>query len=418
MAHMLTNEYGPRRFTVPIVRAAPPHRRIPPKWHPTTACLSASVPSEGAQAKLYWYSSFFTPNKPEAGGKQKYNIYITNALNTVIPKATYVLKVSYKVGDAVGWTTTRNYVDSGCQVDPQSYVGYQRTRQVEVVAKGTVYTSVDTVFRAPEYYPYGELEFPSSLRFMTPGYPPAGSKFSAKITVINLALTPLDAGASLEVWADLPAGSPASPTCGTKGDVSIPLPKLGPGKSKAIEVAGLTAPNQAQASVTAVVFAAGCKTGDASLSERAYGYQPVSKAVPVFMGSGNIKNQYTFKLRTTPAKPKANSTMTVKFKVLNAGTVEGPVGKVAIWTSPPVDSFGGFVAGPPCSPEGFVALADFGDVRVQPGKTASLKVENVPVPAAPGFWAVTAKADAACGGGADALLLVYNVPAYAVVEVV
>jgi hypothetical protein len=94
------------------------------------------------------------------------------------------------------------------------------------------------------------------------------------------------------------------------------------------------------------------------------------------------------------------------------------VGSVAIWISPPGDSFGGYTNGAPCAYEGFAASADFPDLIVKPGKSARIKVEGVPVPAAPGFWAVTALPDAQCTSGGDAVALLYKMPAYAVVEVV
>jgi hypothetical protein len=97
----------------------------------------------------------------------------------------------------------------------------------------------------------------------------------------------------MEVWAEVPGHGF---TCGEKGDVSVTLPKLGPGKSKAIDVEGLIAPDLVQADLVTAVFAPNCQPGSAPLSKRTYAYQPLAKTVPVLIGARNVKNQYTFKV--------------------------------------------------------------------------------------------------------------------------
>jgi hypothetical protein len=93
--------------------------------------------------------------------------------------------------------------------------------------------------------------------------------------------------------------------------------------------------------------------------------------------------------------------------------VEGPVGKVALWTTPfDGDSQYGFYSGPLCNYTNTAALQSFDDVIVKPGKTKKVTWTDVPVPAEPGTYQVSAIPDAACASSAAKELAV-AMPAFA-----
>ena len=84
------------------------------------------------------------------------------------------------------------------------------------------------------------------------------------------------------------------------------------------------------------------------------------------------------------------------FQVINDGGAEGPIGKVALYARKFIDTDGHY-EGTVCNVTGYVALGDFSDVVLKPGKSKTVKVKDVPVPAGPaGWYELSAVLDAAC----------------------
>jgi hypothetical protein len=73
---------------------------------------------------------------------------------------------------------------------------------------------------------------------------------------------------------------------------------------------------------------------------------------------------------------------------------------VGVWLTPIAESYalfsGGTSQGGACAYEGFVASADFSSVVVKPGKSKTVTIKDVLVPAVPGWWEVSALPDINC----------------------
>lgn len=71
--------------------------------------LNTTIPKGGMKVSIW-------ANKTEIAGCNEGGPTAEYDLPDIKPLATYELKVSYKVGDALGPIVTRVFVDSGCQV--------------------------------------------------------------------------------------------------------------------------------------------------------------------------------------------------------------------------------------------------------------------------------------------------------------
>jgi hypothetical protein len=73
---------------------------------------------------------------------------------------------------------------------------------------------------------------------------------------------------------------------------------------------------------------------------------------------------------------------------------------VGVWLTPIAESNalldGGTSQGAPCTYTGFVASADFSRIVVKPGKSKTVTIPDVPVPAVAGWWQVSALPDINC----------------------
>ena len=121
-----------------------------------------------------------------------------------------------------------------------------------------------------------------------------------------------------------------------------------------------------------------------------------------------------------PARPTPAAWPRPQPQFLNWGSVEGALGTVGLWLLPadaqqsPVD--GGIVLGAPCDYNTFAATGNFSGVVVKPGKSKKVKIKDVPVPKAAGWWQVLALADAGCALPSSSS--VFPSPGYAAFEVV
>jgi hypothetical protein len=84
----------------------------------------------------------------------------------------------------------------------------------------------------------------------------------------------------------------------------------------------------------------------------------------------------------------------------NKASTEGAIGVVGVWLTPFAESYalsdGGTWQGGTCAYEGFVTSADFSSVVVKPGKSKTVKITDVPVPAMAGWWELSAVPDINC----------------------
>ena len=73
---------------------------------------------------------------------------------------------------------------------------------------------------------------------------------------------------------------------------------------------------------------------------------------------------------------------------------------MGVWLTPIAESYalirGATSQGLACAYKGFVASADFSGVVVKPGKSKTVTIKDVPVPAVPGWWEVSALPDINC----------------------
>jgi hypothetical protein len=73
---------------------------------------------------------------------------------------------------------------------------------------------------------------------------------------------------------------------------------------------------------------------------------------------------------------------------------------VGVWLTPIAESNALLVEGTKqglaCAYKGFVTSADFSSVVVKPGKFKTVTITDVPVPAVPGWWEVSALPDINC----------------------
>jgi hypothetical protein len=71
---------------------------------------------------------------------------------------------------------------------------------------------------------------------------------------------------------------------------------------------------------------------------------------------------------------------------------------VGVWLTPTAEAtaLGGTSQGQACAYEGFVTSVDFSGVVVKAGKSKTVTIKNVPVPAVAGWWEVSALPDINC----------------------
>ncbi|GBF96588.1 hypothetical protein Rsub_09334 [Raphidocelis subcapitata] len=398
-----------------------------------------------SDSPLQWWSLYPVPIKPEVGGKRSLTMYIVNVGGAVIPKGTvvsfwanrtipakcgetagadaeyklpelkpyqtYALKATVPYSSdltagAVAWTNI--FIDSMCTAWKKSDEDNQFPYYTDVVAKGTEYAYAASLIGSPDERPFGILWPPAYEQ--SPTVPQGGSTYTAFIRVQNVGNVALPAGVFIQVWPQQDYINIIPTSCNNTGGISIELPKIGPGKIKTIKVEGLVAPKGSgnpgpTTSDTTVVTDSTCKLHKYPFSVH-QGYYNMLTAPGAYIGGVQIKGQLTYAIKTSPKAPKANTTMTVKVKFENRAAVEGPIGKVAVWLKPAPEWSGPKYCGytgvewpdyfGQCDYSGFVASADFSDVMIKPGKSKTVKIADVPVPTAPGWWQVSALPDINC----------------------
>ncbi|GBF90395.1 hypothetical protein Rsub_02501 [Raphidocelis subcapitata] len=384
----------------------------------------------GANPITFW-SSLFVPLNPEVGGKRKFTLYIANKGGVPIAKGTVVslwanrttyaacgetagadaeytlpeiapyqtatlkVKVPY-TSDSITANDTATmilFIDSKCTAYNESAQDNQRPANAYVVPKNSEYTSLFVASATPNDYPYG-LSFG---RVFNKNVPSVGSTFSSQVTVQSTGNAPTPKGVKVQVWPSTNFDIDIS-SCNNSGGVTIELPKLGPGKTKTLTVDSLVAPD-APDSYLLFLTDAGCALNSKPGPLR-FGYYDIAPSASAYFGGVQAKGQLSYTVKTAPKAPKVNDTMTVSIKLQNWGSVEGAIGKVGVWLTPaadwPAPTDGGFWGGELCAYTGYVATADFSDVVVKPGKSKTVKIKDVPVPVAPGWWQVSAVPDINC----------------------
>ena len=99
--------------------------------------------------------------------------------------------------------------------------------------------------------------------------------------------------------------------------------------------------------------------------------------------------------------------MTVKVKITNVGDAEGPVGRVVIFTTSVEDAPGmRYEYDDRCDPmlpewvPGSTYSFNTTDIVIKAGKSKTVKITGVPVPATAGWWGLTVVPDADCANEA------------------
>ncbi|GBF91223.1 hypothetical protein Rsub_03543 [Raphidocelis subcapitata] len=436
----------------PVLSADP----RPAPWLPELKMAGSMAGADGgadltfSQNPLYWEGSyFFNPVKAQAGKKQTWTVRITNispvevargarvslwlnetapaacgaggaaaeaALPALAPLASARVELRYKVPDVAGPLDIRVFVDSGCTAYSRSDAANQGFFRTTVVPRDEDYVFITTALATPE--DFDGFYFTSSAT-LTPKYPAAGGPFEAAVQVSNWGTAPLEPGpnVTLTVFPRYP-DNPQLTRCGGSGPAAAALPRVAPGKTKAVRVAGLVAPDEGYAQLT-VVLDNLCALGPSPASIDWKAYQPTVQPGAV-MGGQRVPGQYTYRVTTSPRSPKSNGTMTVKVKVVNEGNAEGAIGVVRVWTPPfrgGRTSIGGYWEGDRCNSTGAAAAADLSSAILAPGKAKAVRIRHVPVPAAPGWYKLSVLPDATCLSPAAGGFRIFTNP-YATFEVV
>ncbi|GBF99718.1 hypothetical protein Rsub_12431 [Raphidocelis subcapitata] len=224
----------------------------------------------------------------------------------------------------------------------------------------------------------------------TPGQPVANGTYKFSFKVFNGGNTASPQLSVVGVWSNA-----KWPGCNdTTGGTLVPIGAVGPGKSKKVDVTLDAGPFRFQGNEESISIVTNpyCRapSGDILPPTNSY-YYPFSKLPePAFEATRPFTKSFAFEVTTAPKAPKPGSNVTVKVKAINMGSLEGTPGKVIVsvfpfdveWTTSPLkwEACGDY--------SGQVAEASFGDVKLKPGKTKTLKIKDVPVPlgAAPGSW--------------------------------
>ncbi|GBF91243.1 hypothetical protein Rsub_03563 [Raphidocelis subcapitata] len=301
----------------------------------------------------------------------------------IVPLQTIAVPLKIKAPDTPGPATLRVFVDATCTGWNESARYNQQGTPYTVYAKGD--KRVRLIGGEPSPADYG-------VAVTTPTLPIKGQTFSIDLPVLNQGTLASEPGVKMTLWGNEPEGINLT-ACGTRGDVTVDLPKIAPGKTKILTIESLPASADTYGWVIALMDP-DCTLGPApTFVRRSYLTAPAPAA---FIRGTHAKGQYTYQVSTSPKKPKANSTMTAKIKVINDGGAEGPIGKVALYARKFIDTDGHY-EGTVCNVTGYVALGDFSDVVLKPGKSKTVKVKDVPVPAGPaGWYELSAVLDAAC----------------------
>ncbi|GBF99717.1 hypothetical protein Rsub_12430 [Raphidocelis subcapitata] len=224
-----------------------------------------------------------------------------------------------------------------------------------------------------------------------PGQPVANGTYKFSFKVFNGGNTASPLLSVVGIWPN--AYEQDWPGCNdTTGGTLVPIGAVGPGKSKKVDVTLDAGPYRGAEATVSIVTNPYCRapSGDILPPTNDYFY-PVSQfPEPAFAATRPFTKSFLHEVTTAPKAPKPGSNVTVKVKAINTGSLEGTPGKVIVsvlpfnvdWASSPLkwEACGDY--------SGQVAEASFGDVKLKPGKTKTLKIKDVPVPlgAAPGSW--------------------------------
>ncbi|GBF91242.1 hypothetical protein Rsub_03562 [Raphidocelis subcapitata] len=372
----------------------------------TTAYMTNLSPDTISGASIFVWANLTTEvgcGIP-ANGDAQFKIPDINPLQTI------AVPLKIKAPETPGPATLRVFVDATCTVHDEAKSPNQAAIEYIVAAKGDKKAYFAGATPVPGSYDSGSLQGPRQ-------YPIQGQPFSVELGVANLGTLASEAGVKMTVWSDRLPRPPSASDCGTAGNVTVELPKIPPGKTKAVAVEGLTAPSKGNGWVYALIDP-DCKLGP--VPTLVWGGYDTAPAAGAIIRGVHLKGQAANQVKTTPKKPKVNATMTAKIKVVNEGAAEGPIGKVALFTlsrKNPLDGSLGYWAGTRCNVTDYVAMADFSDVVLKPGKSKMITIKDVPVPAGPaGWYELSAVLDAACASAIAKDLLVK--PAFNAFQVV
>ncbi|GBF99406.1 hypothetical protein Rsub_12339 [Raphidocelis subcapitata] len=363
-----------------------------------------------------WFYGFPIPYNPEGGKKVKSTVCgdapdAFYKLPELLPMQTKTLTVSVKAPASLGAARLLIFVDGGCTVFNGSAEVNQATLPYVVVPDGIKYPVIVRAPFAVDYWYYPPVDPPVPVRNGT---------FSADLSFLNLGTAPSDPGVKVAVYYSEDAIKDINLTeCTHLGQVGVDLPKIAPGKTKTVTVTGLKAPDADWARLFTVIDAS-CTLKEKPSPLGWFWYYTAGQAGALLGGTTN-KGQYTFSVKTTPKKPKVNSTMTVKVKIINLGDVDGPVGRVDVFASQTFGDtlleFGGYYGGSRCNTTGSISSLKTSDLVIKAGKSKTVKIADVPAPGQAGWWSISVVPDAACANPADGLSPGMVAP-YSTVEVV
>ncbi|GBF91240.1 hypothetical protein Rsub_03560 [Raphidocelis subcapitata] len=376
---------------------------------------------------LHMWSEFFWPVKPEAGKKQKTTIWVINRRDKVIPAGTIVsiwankteqpkcgetgdvnyklpellplqtkaIKASWKMPETTGKAKVAIFLDSACTVFNEFYWFNTVIWSTTVVEAGTKYAFLQAS-KGPDWIESYDFE---------PKFPPGNSTSKANIRVFNLGTAPTEAGVKMGVYYDLSAiPDNVTSDCTYPGQISVDLPKIAPGKTKVVPVEGIKVPNRNDANYLAlyVYMDVTCKLSPAPNPGYFSSGARISSGPGAVLASLQPKGQRYYPVKTTPKTPKANETMTVKVKIANLGDADGVVGRVVIFTTA-VDAtdavhydIGRCDPSLPSLYNGLTFSANTTDLVIKAGKSKTVKITDVPVPATAGWFGLVAVPDADC----------------------
>ncbi|GBF99799.1 hypothetical protein Rsub_12239 [Raphidocelis subcapitata] len=356
---------------------------------------------------LDWWSDWFSPIKPEAGGKQRTTFCgetgdVDYKLPEILPLQTKVIKASWKMPDTPGEAQVRVFLDSACTV----FIGsaeYADSYTTTVVEAGTKYAYLQLA-KYPNIDTYWQFD-------IEPKHPVVNGTLTANLAVVNLGSAPSEAGVKMAVYYDDSYYGVNTSECTHMGQRTIELPKINPGKTKVFTLEGLKAPSNSGYGEAVAVLDASCMLGpepvDAWYSSPYY--YTTDKAGALLVGVQQ-KGQLSFMLKTTPKKPKANDTMTVKVKIMNVGDTDGPVGRVDLFLTSVSNAYVGYTVENRCNPTDFYHSFNTTGLVIKAGKSKMVKITDVPAPSEAGWWGLVAVPDAGCVNEAESSVFVQTMP--------
>ncbi|GBF90517.1 hypothetical protein Rsub_03513 [Raphidocelis subcapitata] len=122
------------------------------------------------------------------------------------------------------------------------------------------------------------------------------------------------------------------------------------------------------------------------------------------------KGQIYYTVKTSPNKPKANTTMTVKVNIFNAGGADGFVGRVDIFTTPLAAVFPFFSPDDRCDRTDFSYSFNTTNLVIKAGKSKTVTIKDVPVPSKAGWSGLVVLPDAGCANEAEKTLVWQAMP--------